>query len=1542
MDTNWNTNLPNTNKMAASTVAGSTYTNQTYTAVGPKIKGGWHHLAMVKDSIAGSLVMYLDGDPCNLVTGMTEAIPDSNQCFIGSSVSAGRIWNGALDDFRVYNRPLTRQEILWIIDDNAPKTAYNPNPISNATFVDPCVVLGWIGGSTADTHNIYFGTNFNDVNTATPDGYAADISPDGKIDLKDVQVMAAQWLATSGTADLNHDSRVNFADFALLAQNYGKTATFKGTISSNITSYAPGALQFGQTYYWRVDEVENGGPIWKGAVWSFTVAPGALISGVSIETNHLKYDISPTGDNSSFKDKSTNTEYLSASKCASLKMDDGTVHAPITAYTLPLTNQIALIFDTGIVVLYDVSTASDYFTLKVNSINTPDVNEITFVNIPVYNLGTPADTFPTCALALNLQTNITDMPGSSKHLIAKCYKKLGLVGAKAAIIGCPKASLRSIMKTVVTNASVTDLLPKSSFGGPWALDDPNTAGSYIFDDVGVTATTASNWITLCNQIGVKKINLCVNVSHAFRYGDYLPNSTIYPAGFTSVNAMTTALHNGGIKIGLHTMAFYIDPACTWVSSGDSRLLSNKMVTLRLAVGASDTTIPLNGNMSDVNAFTGYLAGATNNTVRIGTELINYTGVTTTVPYSLTGCTRGAFGSTAASHSAGASSYHVVRDNVGMFVPDPNTSLFTEVAQKTADAINLGGFDMLYMDGLNGAGILAGDSWAWHYGPKFMFEVVKRLNHDVIIDASTLNHHLWYTRSRMGTWDVSFRGHKEFIDRHVLCNETSTYPLGGGSDLNMFIPGHLGWFIPVAFNASFPQNDVTFPDVFEYLCSQCMGHNSSLSLSYMYPGSMTAFSTRLAAVVKKWETLRVSNYFPQAIIDQLKTPGNEFTLKLNSGTGAWQLYPIQYSKNKVFRIDGTSNVWSTTNKFSSQPLRLRIEALQGTTANSYASGTVVASFTNPAVDFINDANAEHVTSSLTSVATPAGGPSDPVSGQFSATNSTAVKTAAWARKGKVFSTVQDLSGKALGVWIYGDNKGEVLNIQVMDSAASTTAGVFANWGIIDHYVDINFSGWKYFELIESDAARHWKYTWDYGWEYAIHFLNYDSSITKYINLYFNNIAPGDTVTCKISPIKAVPLSTITLTSPAVTIGSNTITFPNMTSGQYIEFDNAADCNLYNSDGSLSGHATTTGTQPTLSAGNNTVTFSSGVSGGANARARVTVISQAADSLKTDIAFNPAPANGTINVYPHQTLSWTAGMGAVNHDVYIGTNLTSVTNATTSTPGIYMGRQAGTLYKPAVAFPTTGVVYYWRVDEVNGVTIKKGDVWSLTTTSTSIHTPTSLWPLNEGTGTTFHDTIQNRTAPLYSSTPIGHGWVAGKTSTWAYNFNAQVAVYQSGGYALPGSTSRQQTVAFWFKGNPTIVNGPSYPIANFYAGVASTGAVYNYIDTSWNSTPSIFALTSTTVAGSSYADQAYMVIGAKISDGWHHVAMTKDGGAIKIYLDGVLQGTGPSTTSITAAAKVFIGGTVYGSSCFNGAMNDFRVYNNTAIPVEEINDIYQQGL
>jgi len=115
-----------------------------------------------------------------------------------------------------------------------PVKASNPSPADEETDVPRDVVLSWTLGIYADKHDVYFGTNFNDVNDA---------------------------------------DRTNPLDM-LVIQNQVPN------------SYSPAeVLQFGQIYYWRIDEV-NAPPdytLYKGDVWQFTVEPFAYpIAGENI------------------------------------------------------------------------------------------------------------------------------------------------------------------------------------------------------------------------------------------------------------------------------------------------------------------------------------------------------------------------------------------------------------------------------------------------------------------------------------------------------------------------------------------------------------------------------------------------------------------------------------------------------------------------------------------------------------------------------------------------------------------------------------------------------------------------------------------------------------------------------------------------------------------------------------------------------------------------------------------------------------------------------------------------------------------------------------------------------------------------------------------------------------------------------------------------------------------------------------------------------------------------------------------------------------
>ena len=200
-----------------STGGGNGYFNGTVIVTG----GEWHHYASTYDGAAGRI--YIDG-VLDVTSEGTGQINISNyDLYIGENAQAtGRFFNGILDDIQIYNRALSEAEINGIMKGLADQSlAQNPRPLEEAVDVPRDVVLQWDAGEFAATHDVYLGTSLDDVN-------------DG-----------ADTLVSQGQA---------------------------------ATTYDPdGLLDFGVTYYWRVDEV-NAAPdntVFKGAVWSFTTEPFA-------------------------------------------------------------------------------------------------------------------------------------------------------------------------------------------------------------------------------------------------------------------------------------------------------------------------------------------------------------------------------------------------------------------------------------------------------------------------------------------------------------------------------------------------------------------------------------------------------------------------------------------------------------------------------------------------------------------------------------------------------------------------------------------------------------------------------------------------------------------------------------------------------------------------------------------------------------------------------------------------------------------------------------------------------------------------------------------------------------------------------------------------------------------------------------------------------------------------------------------------------------------------------------------------------------------
>jgi len=191
-----------------------------------------------------------------------------------------------------------------------PKTAYFPDPVDKAEFVDLNVTLSWTPGYGTIVHYIVFGDDFDEVNNAaagtingttsyrpgplqlaktyywrvdetdglethkgevwsfTTVGAVSGPSPaDGAVDIKPTVVLG--WDA--GAVAASHEAYFG-TDADAVANATTASPEYKGPKALGEESYDPGKLTLNTSYYWRIDEVNGTNPDspWQGNVWSFT------------------------------------------------------------------------------------------------------------------------------------------------------------------------------------------------------------------------------------------------------------------------------------------------------------------------------------------------------------------------------------------------------------------------------------------------------------------------------------------------------------------------------------------------------------------------------------------------------------------------------------------------------------------------------------------------------------------------------------------------------------------------------------------------------------------------------------------------------------------------------------------------------------------------------------------------------------------------------------------------------------------------------------------------------------------------------------------------------------------------------------------------------------------------------------------------------------------------------------------------------------------------------------------------------------------------
>ena len=304
------------------------------------VDGEWHHVAAVLEDDdtpdVSEVKLYVDGklDP-KMEGGIPRQMNTSSggEFRIGYDLNnTGRTFDGMIDDVRIYDRALSADDIQALIDNpgGTVTQALAPNPEDGSIIESTWVNLVWTPGDLATSHQLYMADNFEDVDNGVesalqgnpttaiatlglpgfpfPDGFVPGTTYYWRIDEVNDNEPDSPWkgsiwrfsvrpkfawrpapadgaLFVEPGVSLTWDPGVGSAlYFVYFGDNFEDVNSATGAATITKTTYEPGQLEQGKTYYWRVDS-SDGMTVHRGKVWSFTTTvPGGGLIGEYFNT----------------------------------------------------------------------------------------------------------------------------------------------------------------------------------------------------------------------------------------------------------------------------------------------------------------------------------------------------------------------------------------------------------------------------------------------------------------------------------------------------------------------------------------------------------------------------------------------------------------------------------------------------------------------------------------------------------------------------------------------------------------------------------------------------------------------------------------------------------------------------------------------------------------------------------------------------------------------------------------------------------------------------------------------------------------------------------------------------------------------------------------------------------------------------------------------------------------------------------------------------------------------------------------------------------
>ncbi len=501
------------------------------------------------------------------------------------------------------------------------------------------------------------------------------------------------------------------------------------------------------------------------------------------------------------------------------------------------------------------------------------------------NYGNGASLEPTFGSTITLHSRDRRKPQTIFYSLLPDYPELNarrhqivdpvdvdFIGSGIAFYGCPD----NLGLNTIENIVLAEGLPHPMVDGKWIKDPaayrPDIAWGGVHDSL----------ISYAKQIGFKAVQAEGIDQYFVNRGNRWAGTTVkFSNSSMPISEYTKLTNKEGIAFGLHTLTNFVQPHTSDMKPvPNDSLCAILRTTIINNIDVTDTIICV-ADTSYLNESGGWHDNKTN-VLKLGKELIKYSGVTTTVPYTLMNIKRGQYSTFPTAHRSG--------DTISKLQPNcyaylgfvPNMALQDKYADYYAHLLKDGGMNYIDFDGLESC-VYQGHG---HYSTKrFLRRLITKLTELGVpylrIMGSCVYEGSWHY---MSVFNI---GCDNIDEKFAMFNPVSNTWGIEGKDLRYVC---LSNYLPCTFGIVSFKPDWTV-QVAENLQAKSVAWGATYMLGLNQdvaekcPAKYEIFKT-----LRTWENARAANVFTEKQKEKMRLAENRFHLE-QVDKNHWNLYPV---------------------------------------------------------------------------------------------------------------------------------------------------------------------------------------------------------------------------------------------------------------------------------------------------------------------------------------------------------------------------------------------------------------------------------------------------------------------------------------------------------------------------------------------------------------------------------------------------------------------------------------------------------------------------